>query len=183
MEEPAERLFERLLVLRCQTGDESAFAQLLERYGPRLRYYVRKMLGHRGSEAEDVLQEVWLDVFRGVGRLSEPAAFATWLYRIAHDRTRRLQRQRIVPTGARDDVILSNGRSTDFATADAEVVHAALNELPAEQREVLVLRFLEDLDYEAISQIVGSPVGTVRSRLHYAKRELRIIIERQENHP
>src|SRR5438093_5059584 len=93
MSDRAEQLYEQVLVLRCQTGDAAAFAELVGRYGPRLRYFVRKMLAP-AADVEDVLQEVWLDVFRGVARLAAPAAFRTWLYRVARDRTLRTLRGR-----------------------------------------------------------------------------------------
>src|SRR5262249_10115123 len=85
MTDTTDRLHERVLVLRCQTGDEAAFAELVERYQPRLRYYLRKMLRDREA-AEDALQETWLAVFRGVARLADVGAFRAWLYRIARDR-------------------------------------------------------------------------------------------------
>src|SRR5262245_17265757 len=94
MSDPAERLYQRVLVLRCQAGDEAAFAALVGEYGPRLRYYLRRLLGGRGAEAEDVLQDVWLDVYRAVPRLADPTAFPAWLYRIARDRAARLFRRR-----------------------------------------------------------------------------------------
>src|SRR5205085_12653515 len=87
MTDAADRLYERLLVLRCQAGDEAAFAELVGRYGPRLAYYLRKMLG---PDADDALQEVWLDVVRGVGRLADPGAFPAWLYRVARVRVLRV---------------------------------------------------------------------------------------------
>src|SRR6185369_4401105 len=93
MADVAERLYERLLVLRCQAGDEAAFAELVERYHVRLRFFVRKILGGLDN-ADDVLQEVWFDVFRKCHRLKEPAAFATWVYRIAHDQACRELRRR-----------------------------------------------------------------------------------------
>ena len=82
MSDPADRIYERLLVLRCQAGDGTAFGELVERYGPRLRYFLRKMLRDAGA-AEDALQEVWLDVYRAMPRLADPGAFPAWLYRVA----------------------------------------------------------------------------------------------------
>ena len=94
MSDPADRIYERLLLLRCQAGDGDAFAELVERYGSRLRYFVRRLLGDADA-AEDVLQETWLDVFRGVDRLLDLATFPAWVYRIARDRAaRRLRRRR-----------------------------------------------------------------------------------------
>jgi RNA polymerase sigma-70 factor, ECF subfamily len=85
MTDASDRLYERVVVLRCQAGDDAAFEELVGRYSQRLRYYLRKML-READRAEDVLQDVWLQVLRGLPRLADPGAFPTWLYRVARDR-------------------------------------------------------------------------------------------------
>ena len=194
-----DRLYERVLVLRCQTGDAAAFAEIVARYTPRLRVYLRQMLGSgggatdaaRGADgADDALQDVWLDCFRSVGRLEDAGAFAAWLYRIARDRAYRILRRRgvrVTSINAAADVPASADGNDAAAALDVEgaaaaaaVVHASLERLPHEQREVLLLRFIEEMTYEQIACAVGCGVGTVRSRLHYAKRALRREIERNE---
>ena len=179
MADIAEQLYERLLVLRFQAGDELAFGELVERYHVRLRYYVRKMLSQPAG-ADDVLQEVWFDVYRGLHSLREPEAFRAWLYRIARDRVFGLLRRQRPRFERLDDheLIGPVDEEEDFSPEDAERVHEALAQLPPEQREVLVLRFLEEMSYEDIARVSGSPLGTVRSRLHYAKRALREILEK-----
>jgi RNA polymerase sigma-70 factor (ECF subfamily) len=181
MSDLAERLYERVLVLRAQAGDEAAFTEIVERYHARLRYYMRKMLGdlHR---AEDALQEVWLSVFRGLPRLAEPASFAAWLYRIARDRVFRDLRQRRPPHFALEEADLAEEVEEDFSPEDSEQIHLALDRLTPEHREVLVLRFIEDMSYEDIAGVVACPVGTVRSRLYHAKRALRGALERISHH-
>ncbi|HBI41756.1 MAG TPA: RNA polymerase subunit sigma-70 [Planctomycetales bacterium] len=182
MSDPADQLYERLLVLRCQTGDEAAFTALVERYTPRLRYYLWKMLGDGKADVEGVLQQVWFDVFRAAPRLADPAAFPAWLYRIARNRTALRHRNKPRPSRPLAEDDLADGSDDeDYSTADAERVHAALIELAPEHREVLVLRFLEGMSYEDVAQVVGSPLGTVRSRIHYAKRALRRVLERMNN--
>jgi RNA polymerase sigma-70 factor (ECF subfamily) len=184
MGDRVERLYERLLVVRCQTGDEAAFAELVALYAPRLGYYLKKLLGDP-SGAEDLLQDVWLDVFRHVPRLREPAAFPAWLYRIARDRAYRALRKRRPPAVPLKEEELPgevNDNGADFTAADAAAVHAALDELPPEQREALVLRFLEDMTYEEIARVTGCELGTVRSRLYYGKRALRRVLEKEHRH-
>jgi RNA polymerase sigma-70 factor (ECF subfamily) len=182
MTNAADRLYERVLVLRCQAGDEAAFAELVERYQPSLRYYLRKMLRDPQS-AEDALQDVWLAVFRAVARLADAGAFRAWLYRIARDRAVRELRHR-PPYQLLEEVDPIDGRAEEahFTAEDAERIHAALDEVSAEHREVLVLRYIEDMTYEEIARVVGCQVGTVRSRLHYAKRALRGVLERTKLH-
>ena len=180
MSEQLDRIYERLLILRCQTGDEQAFAELVERYDARLRVFVRKMLNSDAHAAADVVQDVWFDVFRSIDRLADVGAFRGWLYRIARDRTYRLLRRRGVQIAPMDDAgaILATEADTAIDADDIRLVHTSLERLPHEQREVLLLRFVEELSYEQIALAVGCELGTVRSRLHYAKRALREIIER-----
>ncbi len=178
MTDSADSLYERVLVLRCQARDELAFEEIVLRYTPRLRYYLRKMLGNVQA-AEDALQEAWLDAFRGIPRLKEPGAFPGWVYRLAHDRAYRDLRRRRTYLPLEDFDAIAIAESTDdFSLEDAVLVHKALDELRPEHREVLVLRFIEDMTYEHISEVIGCRIGTVRSRIHYAKEALRKIIER-----
>ena len=86
MSDEADRLYERLLVVRCQTGDERAYRELVDRYAPRLRYFLQKRLP-RSNRTDDVLQEVWLDVFRQLPRLQDVGAFTAWIYQIARGKT------------------------------------------------------------------------------------------------
>jgi len=177
-----DRIYERLLVLRCQTGDEAAFAELVGRYHARLRRFLRRMLDGDDHAADDALQDVWIDVFRSVGKLRDAGAFAPWLFRVARDRAYRVLRRRGIPVDAIGDVDqVAAGSSAEPAAFDEEdrrQVTTSLDRLPHAQREVLLLRFVEDLSYEQIAAAVGCELGTVRSRLHYAKRALREVIER-----
>ena len=176
-------------MVRAQAGDAVAFAELVERFSPRLRYFLRKLLGeerHRGRSlqgdgAEDALQDVWLDVFRQLSRLNDPQALVAWLYRIARDRAygrlRKSRREEPLDEASTVDEAADEG---EFSAEDAARIHAALDRLPPEQREVLVLRFLEDLSYEQIAGVVGCQLGTVRSRIHYGKQALRRILEKDQ---
>jgi RNA polymerase sigma-70 factor (ECF subfamily) len=183
MTDAADRLYETVLVLRCQAGDEAAFAELVERYQPRLRYYLRKML-REVHGVEDALQDVWLCVFRAVSRLADVGAFRAWLYRIARDRALGELRKRRPPAQPLEEGDWTDERTEDtrFTVEDVERVHAGLDELVAEHREVLVFRYVEAMTYEEIAEVVGCQVGTVRSRLHYAKRALRDVLERMNVH-
>ncbi len=186
MNDRADRVYEQVLVLRCQAGDQAAFEELVALYGPRLRYYVRKLLGH-AQLTEDVLQEVWLDVYRTVPRLAHVAAFPAWIYRIVRDHTlRQLRKQNRAWRPLVDELEIADSAqdlsTAEIAAEDARSVHAALDELPPEQREVLLLRFLEEMTYEDIAHVVGCQLGTVRSRIHYAKLALRRLLERTCGH-
>jgi RNA polymerase sigma-70 factor, ECF subfamily len=121
---------------------------------------------------------VWLDVFRCVPRLSDPGAFRAWLYRIARDRAfGKLRKKRRESSLDGEEPIAEAAADDEFSAEDAAQIHAALDRIPAEQREVLVLRFLEEMSYDEIARVVGCQLGTVRSRIHYGKRALRRILE------
>jgi RNA polymerase sigma-70 factor (ECF subfamily) len=175
-----KRLGVQVLVLRCQMGDETAFAELVERYGPRLRYYLQKMFG-RLDGAEDALQDVWFTVFRKIRNLQDPAAFDTWLYRVAQNRAYDVLRKRrppFRPMEEAEQVTDPGTEEPDFSPEDGQRIHAALDDLALEHREILVLRFLENMTYEDIAAVLGCQLGTVKSRLYYAKRALRCVLER-----
>jgi RNA polymerase sigma-70 factor (ECF subfamily) len=183
MREQLDRLYDRLLVLRCQTGDPAAFEELVRRYQPRLRRFLRRMLDDDEHLAEDVLQDVWFDVFRGVGKLEDLDAFAGWLWRVARNRAyRALRRRAVVATEAIDEMEVAGDEepATIDSAEQKQVLDASLVRLSPEQREVLLLRYIEELSYEQIAAAVGCGLGTVRSRLHYAKAALRSQMERND---
>ncbi|HEX5272884.1 MAG TPA: sigma-70 family RNA polymerase sigma factor [Gemmataceae bacterium] len=173
MTDIAERVYRSVLVVRCQAGDRAAFEELVGLYQARLRYFLARMVGDDHA-ADDLLQEVWFEVYRGVARLADPGAFPAWLYRVARRRALAELRKRRPDVASLEGVDpAEEDEDDDFTAEDAERVHAALDRLPPEQREVLLLRFFEGMAYEDIAEVIGCPLGTVRSRIHYAKRALR----------
>ncbi len=178
MKDAAGQLYERMLILRCQAGDEAALAELIARYSPGLRLFLQKLVG-QAATADDLLQETWFDVYRKINGLQNPQALTAWLYRIARDKAYRVLRRRPEPIAPADENWTDSIPAAEetFTREEAEQVRAALDQLPLEQREVLVLRFVEDMSYEQIAEVIARPVGTVRSRIHYAKLELRKKLE------
>ena len=175
----AARLRDEWLALRCQSGAEGAFDDLVHEFERPLLYYAAKLL-RSDERAVDVLQDVWIKAFRGIGRLKEPGSLRPWLYRItlgiATDRIRRdVARERAEESQAE---LYDAAADADFALNDAEAIHRALDELEFRHREVMVLHFMEDFSVEETAAAVGCPEGTVKSRIHYAKRALKKILER-----
>lgn len=179
MDRSTDRARDELLALRCRSGDPDAFRELIAAYERPLRYYLLKTLGNE-DRAYDVLQELWLHVFRGIRQLVEPAALRVWLYRAAHGLAVDQIRRRYVRQAAEQERALVEdvARDPEFTQVDAHAIHRALDELEPAQREVLVLFFLEDLSLEDIADVVECPAGTVKSRLHYAKRALADVLKR-----
>ncbi len=166
-----------LLVLRCQAGDERAFRTLLDAFGPRTLRYLRSLLG---DDAEDAQQEVWLSVYRSIATLADARAFRTWLFsatrRRAIDHLRRRRREGELFA---DEAYEGVAEDEPEPTFEASEFDAMLAELPAPQREALLLRYRDDMTYSEIAVIVGCPVGTVRTRLYHAKRKVRELLERR----
>lgn len=171
--EKAGQLYEQVLVLRCQTGDDTAFAELLGRYEKRLGHYVRRLL-HPAESPEDVLQDTWLAVYRKLPELRDLGAFKVWLYRVARNAalTRMRRRRDWAELAQEPQTMAENSEHTVVLAEDIARLHAALDRLSAGHREALTLRFLEEMSYEDIACVVGCSVGTVRSRLHYARQSL-----------
>ena len=167
------------LALRCQSGEPGAFDDLVSVMERPLLYYAAKLTGNIET-ALDVLQDVWIKVFRGIRGLKDPGSLRPWLYRITHgmavDRIRRsISREQAeeVHTAAFDELT-----EPTFSADDAGALHEALNEIGLKHREVLVLHFLEDFSLAEIAEVVGSSEGTVKSRIHYAKKAMKEILMR-----
>jgi RNA polymerase sigma-70 factor (ECF subfamily) len=171
-----------LTVLRCQAGDERAFAALFDQFGAKTLRYLRGLVG---EDADDVQQEVWLAVFKGIATLANPGAFRTWLFQTTRHRALDILRSRRRDHQRFDDVAVEEigeadepGETLTFNLSE-ETLAAALAAIPPPQREVLLLRYRDDLTYEEIAVVVGCPIGTVRTRLHHAKRRLRDLFHRE----
>ena len=165
------------LTLRCQSGDPDGFEDLIAIFERPLLYYAASLTGSPDSGL-DVLQEVWIKVFRGIEKLKDPGSLRSWLYTITHgiavDRIRRNTSRERAEQVELDD--FQEADEPSFAQEDAAAVHAALNQIGLHHREVLVLHFLEDLSLAEIAKIVGCSEGTVKSRIHYAKRAMKEVL-------
>jgi RNA polymerase sigma-70 factor (ECF subfamily) len=165
------------LALRCQSGEAGAFEDLIAVMERPLLYYATSLTGNTDS-ALDVLQEVWIKVFRGIRKLKDPGSLRSWLYSITHgiavDRIRgNISRERAEESQLED---FQEAEDPSFADEDAAAIHQALSEIGFKHREVLVLHFLEDLSMAEIAKVVGCSEGTVKSRIHYAKRAMKEIL-------
>jgi len=174
----AAELIEQLLLLRCQIGDKDAFAELIERYERPLRYFINRLLDN-SELTEDIYQDTWLTVIRRIHGLREIDAFPAWLYRIARNKVyQQLRKKKNVSRLDENIAVEDHAEDDDFSVEDAAKVHKCLKELPPEYREVLMLRFLEQMSYQQISQVLNCKLGTVRSRLYYAKLALKKELEK-----
>jgi RNA polymerase sigma factor (sigma-70 family) len=176
-----ETIYEELLVLRCRRGEPAALEELVRTWEKRLFYFICRLVDTE-QDAWDVLQQSWLRVLTGIGRLRDPSALRPWLYRIArhtafnHGQVRATYSRFLddYPSAPADE----DSGQEDFDNADQ--VHNGLAQLSLPFREVLTLFFLEDFSIDAIAEIVGVPPGTVKSRLYHAKQALRAVFGKEE---
>lgn len=171
------------LIEACRKGDASAFGILVRRYQDRLYPTLLRLTG-QADDAQDLLQDAFLQAFRKLRRFHGDSSFYTWLYRIAVNLalSDRRRRRPVVgwessARGSMPHVVDPLDLSDPSAPLEQAELHAsvqaALNQLAPDHRAVVVLKDLDGLRYEEIAEILKIPVGTVRSRLHRARLELR----------
>jgi len=177
-----DRIYSELLVCRCQEGEREAFDELVQIWQMRLFYYVRRLIRDE-DQAWQILQEIWIKVFRSLKRLKDTSRFPGWLYRIARhqaiDNIREEYRQSLRQVQLQQEYTSVDHERLTFD--DADQVHFGLDQISVHFREVLTLFFLQDLSLGEISTLLHIPVGTVKSRLYFAKKALKAVIEKEAN--
>ena len=171
---------------RVLEGDPSAFGPLVERYQGRIYAVVYGMVRNR-EDARELSQEAFVKAYRNLERFRFNASFYTWLCRIAmnvsidHLRRQKLRRTEVFDEGiaARDDdgvISLAHHRNDPGRNLERkrlrERIMSAMDELPDDQKQVVVLREIEGLSYKEIAEVMDIPEGTVMSRLFYARKKL-----------
>lgn len=178
-----DSLNDEALITRTSAGDAAAFEVLMLRYQAQVFQFVRWQRGVTERAAEDITQEVFLQLYRVAGQFRGGARFRTWFYTLArnvcrnHQRTlRRRAPERWYALPEEALAGLPDGRPGPQARCERgekqRAVAAAVARLPAYQREVLLLREWQDLSYAEIAEVLEVPIGTVRSRLHKARYSL-----------
>ncbi|MGK7947124.1 MAG: sigma-70 family RNA polymerase sigma factor [Microcystaceae cyanobacterium] len=172
------------LVIQCQKGNTTLFRQLYQRYQDRVRATLFQLCG--GNNLDDLVQEVFLRVWKNLPKLREASYFSTWLYRItwnvATDERRKYARQ---PKIAEDDAQLHQAPSIATQNPDLmrlhyqELIQQGLQTLNLEHRAVMVLHDLEDIPQKEVANILQLPLGTVKSRLFYARKQLKQYLQDQ----
>lgn len=177
-----ERILEELLVLRAQEGSGEAFRRLVERWQQRLWRHAYRLTGGEDA-AWDVVQESWMAITRGIRELRDAGAFRGWAYTIVtRAATRRLRVHRVEESGtieSLDEVSADDSARTEREEAVAQL-RAALRELPGDRRALVSLRYLDELELWELAEVFGIPEGTVKSRLHHARKQLKEILERMQ---
>lgn len=174
-----EDIRDELLVLRCQDGDAQAMEELVARWQRRLWRHAWHLTGKEDA-AWDVVQEVWMAIVRGIRRLEDPARFRPWAYRLVTNKgadwVRRQQRLRKLA----DDAARAVEPAAEPSSGDAGAgLRRAFGRLPTDCRAILSLRYFQDISLGDIARILELPEGTVKSRLHHARNQLKSALERR----
>lgn len=182
---------------RLQARDELAFNELMQLYQRRVFALVYRMLGRR-EDAEEVVQETFVQVFRKVDKFRGDSKLSTWLFRVAVNLCKNRMKSNARRPSSRQQDIDAIADHTVFSSAEGvsvgsverpdelvegrrleQIVKEAIMRLEPEFRQLVILRDVEDLSYEEISEVTGLPRGTVKSRIHRGRAQLRARVERR----
>ncbi|MCB0274307.1 MAG: sigma-70 family RNA polymerase sigma factor [Calditrichaeota bacterium] len=178
-----QKVTDEQLIAQFQRGDLQAFDVLVHRYKDQLLNYVFRFVGNR-VDAEDIVQETFLRVYKNKHYYKEIAKFSTWVYTIAGNlaktELRRRKRRKLFSVSnfvneERDFDIPDPNRSPDQRVDGAlkdEIIQKAIDKLPAKFKEVIILRDIQEFAYEEISEILNIPLGTVKSRVNRGRLKL-----------
>ena len=183
------------VIENCKAGDEKAFTEIVLHRQKRVFNIAYRMLGN-SEEAKDLAQEVFISVFESIKDLKEEIKFDAWLTQITlnhcRNRWKYLKRRQYFSSDSLDDPIETEDGSMPRAITDPsdnpeillekkmirQLIQRGLLELKEDQRELLVLRDLQGFSYEEMGETLGLPEGTIKSKLHRARMELKEVLER-----
>ena len=177
---------EILLISRARGGDREAFGELVEQYRDNVYRLAYRMCGN-AYDADEAAQEAFVAAWRALPNFRGDAKFSTWLYRLttnaAIDVMRREKRHQTVGDGEMMELAddADSPQETVERTEQQEAVQKALSTLSEEYREVLLLRYMEELDYAEIAEVLQLPSGTVKSRINRAKAALKAALLKSGN--
>lgn len=176
---------EQLLVAQARSGDPEAWEALYRRYQLPLYVYVFELV--RDEQASlDLVQEAFINAARHLSTLRDDHRFGSWLFGIAHQkiiqRWRRSNRQQLSFEELPEEAVHGEPTPDELLILQEEESRfmALLNELPPAHRSVLLLHYLEEFSLEQIAEVTGTSTGTVKSRLHYARKALRKLLNNFE---
>jgi len=177
------------LILQFQNEDKGAYVEIVMRYKDRLVNFLYRFTGNRET-AEDISQETFLKLYKNKDKYSEIAKFSTWLYTIALNEARSNFRKEKKHSAvsindyyedSHNDYQIKSDDYNPEEDANAETesfyIQKAINSLNEIHREIIVLRDIEELDYEEIAKTLDIPLGTVRSRINRARESLKVSLD------
>ena len=176
----SEELDERALIERCRSGDDTAFEELVDRYKNLVFGLVYRLVSDR-TQADDLAQEVFLKIHRGLPYFRGDARLSTWIYRVVQNVCfqSRPQRSLVSLDDEREDRRRIDPGRADAAFADLELrdrLEKAIAQLPDQYRVLIAAHYLEGVQYEALAAAMNLPLGTIKTHLYRAKRRLRELL-------
>ncbi|HZO87965.1 MAG TPA: sigma-70 family RNA polymerase sigma factor [Chthonomonadaceae bacterium] len=170
---------DKRLAERIRDGDTRAFEEFVDIYGARVQRLVRQFVAN-STDAQDVIQDIFVDLYRSIGAFRGDSALATWVYRVAVNHCLKYckrSRQEIIPYDEQTACASADWRADPMQAVEkcelSDRVRRALNELPPYHHDVVVLCEMLGLTYQECAEVLEIPVGTVKSRLSTAFRRLR----------
>jgi RNA polymerase sigma-70 factor, ECF subfamily len=168
---------ERALVERCRSGDDIAFSELVDRYKD-LVYGMVWRMGVDRSHADDLAQEVFLKVYRGLPYFRGEARLSTWIYRIVANVCTRARSGRSVEISGTAPVREPGAPDAVFGEFELrDRLEKAIRQLPDNYRLLIAAHYLNGVQYESLAEALDIPIGTVKTHLYRAKRRLRELLE------
>lgn len=169
---------EILAMIKDEASFEAGFKALVEAYKEPLYWHVRRMvLIHQ--DADDVLQNVFIKVYKAIGRFREEAKLYTWLYRIASNESISFINKR-KNTQQVSEPLMASLKQDPYFTGDQVqmVLKEAIEELPTKQKQVFIMRYYDDLTYKNMAEILDSSVGSLKASYHHAVKKIENYISR-----
>ncbi|GAB5528048.1 MAG: sigma-70 family RNA polymerase sigma factor [Roseivirga sp.] len=183
MERNSDQIFDELLVIKCQDQDQKAYALLWKRWQPRILKWSFDFIND-ADVAKEIAQESWVSIHKGINKLRDPSLFRFWAYKIVQRRSadwiRKEQRKRNSIEEVRHEVVASEEDSSDVVDPVDRML-AAIKDLPEEHQRILRLFYLEKVPVRLLSTMLGLPEGTVKSRLYYAREQLKKKLKKQKS--
>lgn len=176
-------IYYELLVLRCQRKDKGSLEELIHLFEKQIFYYIKRLVENE-ADAWNTLQETWIKVIRSIKQIREPKSLPTWLYSIARKTAMSHLRSKYSKEAFIDcstDITKIEDNAQNLLFDNAEQVHYGLSKISLPHREALTLFFLQDLTLEQIAEVLNISIGTVKSRLYYAKHALKEVLAKEGN--
>ncbi|MDD5731840.1 MAG: sigma-70 family RNA polymerase sigma factor [Patescibacteria group bacterium] len=177
-------------IVKLILKNQDNFVYIVRRYEDKLSRYIKRISGLEKEDVEDLLQDVFIKVYQNLNDFDTSLKFSSWIYRIAHNETisnYRKMKSRPVGVSYDDDPALANqlASKSDFVKEiekeyDAKVIRKVLAKMDKKYREVLILKFIEEKDYNEISDILQKPIGTVGAMINRGKAQFKKVVVRNK---
>ncbi len=178
-------------IVKLTLKDQEVFLHLVQRYEGKLSRYIRRIAFVDAQTVEDILQEVFIKIYKNLNDFDPDLSFSSWAYRITHNEAinylKKMDRQKSIPLESDDEDVVS---LIDILESDVDIVkelskkelqkkvQEVLSMLSPDFREILILKFLEEKEYKEISDILKKPMGTIATLINRAKAQFKQIAER-----